>query len=536
MRRLREWGIRILIAVAVGTLGLLGGPMAVAQSVFNCPDGFTSTTPAACSFANGFGQAGYNFGGNAGVLSGSNIVMTPVGATHGSTQISYLTAPVNVQGFTTTFTWTPGDISNLALVFNNCIQPGCGSGQGKSLSAGAGCEGGFSQSYGNPPFINNTFAVMLDLYSPLTESGPFTYSSVQVYQPFQSPCLPPNGGQPDYYPTNKLSTAPVNLTNGTQGVPTEDMYSVTVTYSGNTLTLSMFNVTTGGSCPGASCFTNTWNGVYIPAIVGGKTAYVQFSEGIGLTTSIAQSVNGWSYTVNSPTAGSGLTSWNENSTSNNGRGSAASPVYSVTPGSYTETQSVAITSSTPGAYICYELSSSYPTQPPQPDNKGGCNAGTPYSGPVPVSSSTTLYAMAGIPYTASNVGPPSTLVAGAYTIGSIPAASTPTFSPVAGTYTGSQSVIISDATSGATIYYTADGSTPTTSSTQYTGPIAVSSTEKIEAVAVDAGDTRSAVASATYAITSIGVGVGSPMTCLPLQSVPGSPGTLQTACTIVLTP
>ena len=80
---------------------------------------------------------------------------------------------------------------------------------------------------------------------------------------------------------------------------------------------------------------------------------------------------------------------------------------------------------------------------------------------------------------------------------------TPTFSPVAGTYPAAQTVSISDATSGATIYYTTNGTTPTTSSTEYTGPITVGSTETLQAIAVATGDTTSAVASATYTITPV---------------------------------
>ena len=59
---------------------------------------------------------------------------------------------------------------------------------------------------------------------------------------------------------------------------------------------------------------------------------------------------------------------------------------------------------------------------------------------------------------------------------------------------------ISDATAGATIYYTTNGTTPTTSSPVYAGPITVSATESLEAIAVRNGDTNSAVASAAYTI------------------------------------
>ena len=78
---------------------------------------------------------------------------------------------------------------------------------------------------------------------------------------------------------------------------------------------------------------------------------------------------------------------------------------------------------------------------------------------------------------------------------------TPTFSPGGGTYTSTQSVSISDSTSGATIYYTTNGSTPTTSSTVYSGAISVSSTTTIKAIGAKSGDTTSSVASATYTIS-----------------------------------
>ena len=77
---------------------------------------------------------------------------------------------------------------------------------------------------------------------------------------------------------------------------------------------------------------------------------------------------------------------------------------------------------------------------------------------------------------------------------------TPTFSPGGGTYTSAQTVTISTYTSGATIYYTTDGSTPTPSSTVYTGPISVSTSQTVNAYAVLSDWTDSSVGSATYSI------------------------------------
>ena len=81
-----------------------------------------------------------------------------------------------------------------------------------------------------------------------------------------------------------------------------------------------------------------------------------------------------------------------------------------------------------------------------------------------------------------------------------PTCEMPTFSPAAGVYTSAQNVTIS-AEAGATIYYTTDGSTPSASSTQYSGAISVSSTTTIKAIATKSGSNDSQVASATYVIT-----------------------------------
>jgi len=63
-------------------------------------------------------------------------------------------------------------------------------------------------------------------------------------------------------------------------------------------------------------------------------------------------------------------------------------------------------------------------------------------------------------------------------------------------------VTLSTATSGATIHYTTDLTTPTASSPVYTGPIAVAQTTTIQAVAMASGMADSNVASATYTIQS----------------------------------
>jgi len=83
--------------------------------------------------------------------------------------------------------------------------------------------------------------------------------------------------------------------------------------------------------------------------------------------------------------------------------------------------------------------------------------------------------------------------------------SEPIFSPAAGVYASPLVVTITDPTPKAAIFYTTNGSTPTTSSTRYTGPIAVDATERLNAIAVLAG-APSAIATGAYTITSASTG------------------------------
>ncbi len=190
---------------------------------------------------------------------------------------------------------------------------------------------------------------------------------------------------------------------------------------------------------------------------------------------------------------------------------AATPTFSPGAGTYAITQSVSIASTTAGATIYYTTNGTAPT-----------TSSTKYSGAISVATSETLEAIAvASGYTDSQVA------SATYTI--TPVAATPTFSPPAGTYSGAQTVSISDATSGATIYYTSNGTAPTTSSTKYTGAITVASSETIEAIAVASGDTSSAIGSATYTIMP----VVTPVAATPVFS-PGA-GTYSTAQTVSIT-
>ncbi len=240
--------------------------------------------------------------------------------------------------------------------------------------------------------------------------------------------------------------------------------------------------TTNGTTP------TTSSAVYAGAI---SVSATETLKAIAVASGYSQSAVGTAaYTINQPTA--------------------ATPTFTPAAGTYTSAQSVSILDSTAGATIYYTTNGSTPT-----------TSSSVYAGAITVSATETLKAIAvASGYSQSAVG------TAAYTINQ-PTAATPTFTPAAGTYTSAQSVAIADSTPGAIIYYTTNGTTPTTSSSVYSSAVSVGSSETIEAIAVAPGYLQSAVGSAIYTINIAGSG-NAYSTSFPLTENPISENSIWT--------
>jgi len=173
---------------------------------------------------------------------------------------------------------------------------------------------------------------------------------------------------------------------------------------------------------------------------------------------------------------------------------AAAPVFNPNGGTFLLGQmvSVTMTSATSGASIRYTTDGSTPTE----------TAGTLYSGPVSVSSTTNAtITLKAIAFAAGDSD--SSVTSADYTFASDTQAAAPVFSPACGTNATAQTVSITSPTSGATIRYTTDGSTPSeTAGTIYSGPVNIASSLTLKAIAYEAGFNDSEITSAAYTIGS----------------------------------
>ena len=387
----------------------------------------TSSGGNTINFGSGFVGGGMIFNGGA-ALNGTRLRVTDGGLNEATS--AWYNTPVSVTSFTNDFSFqiTPGT-SPMADGFAFVIQA-----NGTTARGPLGGALGYGDLAGNTSIsIPNSVAIKFDLYSNSGESN----NSTGIYT---------NGGAPT---TPYVTLTGMDLHSG-------HVFSAHITYDGATLSLTVTDTVT------AATFTKTWP-IGIASTINANTAYFGFTGGTGGYTAI-QDIISWTYS------------------SGGSAPAAATPTFSPAAGSYASAQSVTISDTTAGATIFYTTDGSTPTP-----------ASTKYVGPVSVASSATVKAIA----TAAGFST-STVGSAAYVIQT--AAATPTFSPVAGTYASAQNVTISDTTAGATILYTTDGTTPTTASTLYAGPIAVGANTTIKAIAVASGFANSAVATAAYVI------------------------------------
>lgn len=187
------------------------------------------------------------------------------------------------------------------------------------------------------------------------------------------------------------------------------------------------------------------------------------------------------------------------------------PLLSVAAGTYTSVQSVAITCANTSASIYYTTDGSTPTA-----------ASNLYTVPVTVSTSSTLKAIAIIN------GIASTLTVAVYVINA--SVQSPIISPAPNTYIGTIAVSITSATPSAAIYYSTNGTNPTsTTGMLYTGSFDISKSTTVKAIATITGLADSALVSASYTITELPTASAPTITPASGQYTTSTVVTIQTA-------
>jgi len=240
--------------------------------------------------------------------------------------------------------------------------------------------------------------------------------------------------------------------------------------------------------PGAVIYYTLVNGPGpAPTPVPGQPGTLQYSGPVTLTGPAS------SYTISAiATAGQMIASGPAGASYSIFYPGLAAPAFNPPAGTYSNDQTVTVTSGS-GSTIWYTTDGSAPVVGTSPSIPSGgtitLTGGAPGTGAMSVRALATETGFADSPAVTANY---------------LFHASAPVPSPGGGTFfndlTGVAGVFMGTATTGATIYYTTDGSTPTTSSTQYTGAIQITATTTVKAIAARANYLNSTVISNTYTL------------------------------------
>jgi Domain of unknown function (DUF1929)/Legume lectin domain/Chitobiase/beta-hexosaminidase C-terminal domain/PKD domain len=421
-------------------------PSPITTSVITIQAG--GTTPI--NFGSGFSAAGMQFNGSA-VLNGATLQLTSTTPTS-QTGSAFWTTPVNVQSFTSDFMFqlTTPNSDGFTFVLQNTGITAIGAGGGGLGYAGLG----------------KSVAVKFDLFNNDGEGN----NSTGLYIGGNSPNVPATNLGGGSCTTAAPCPSPTTFAVGIPNLHSGDIFQVHMVYDGTNLTMTIADTMVP-----ADTYTTAFP-INIPTTVKANTAYAGFTASTGSTTALQQILT-WTYSNGSP--------------------SAATPTFLPVAGAYGGTQSVTISDTSSGSSIFYTLDGSTPGTA-----VGGSTMQFNAATPISVAASETIKAVATAPGFAT-----SALATASYVING-PAA-TPMIAPPGGTYMTSQSATISDTTSGSSIFYTLDGSTPGTvaggSTMQFNAatPISVTASETITAIATAPGFATSALATASYVISGV---------------------------------
>ena len=223
----------------------------------------TSSVPAVINFANGFADAPTTIEAIGGAhYSGSTLQLTSL--MEGSASNAYFTAPVNVQAFNTTFSWTATCPSVSSHI-------GCGDGMGFTIVS--------TTNPNSPDFWSGDSGGDLAWASECTVTGTCEpLKSVLVkFDLYNNQTGSPGANLTGYYTGGEYPQAPhpqYDMAPAGINIQSGHLMRATLLYDGATLYETVTDTVNNAT------YTNRYT-TNIPALVGGNSAIVGFTGGMG---------------------------------------------------------------------------------------------------------------------------------------------------------------------------------------------------------------------------------------------------------------